>query len=81
MAAAMGVAGAAIVLALAVILLFAIDGTAEWSREWVRFGDVTVTAGTSIGPKESVSLRVAVEYSRSWPAMNCWISVARSWGG
>jgi NADH-quinone oxidoreductase subunit L len=49
-AAALGVAGAAIVLAVSVILLFAVGGAAEWNREWVRFGDVTVTAGTSLGP-------------------------------
>jgi NADH-quinone oxidoreductase subunit L len=49
-AAALGVAGAAFVLAASVILLMVLDGTAEWSREWVRFGDVTVTVGTSVGP-------------------------------
>jgi NADH-quinone oxidoreductase subunit L len=60
-AAALGVAGAAIVLAVSLILLIAINGTAEWSREWVRFGDVTVTAGTSIGPAALyVALAVSV---------------------
>jgi NADH-quinone oxidoreductase subunit L len=60
-AAALGVAGAAIVLAVSVILLFAVDGAAEWNREWVRFGDVTVTAGTSLGPAVLyVAIAVAV---------------------
>jgi NADH-quinone oxidoreductase subunit L len=60
-AATLGVAGAAIVLAVSLVLLIIVNGTAEWSAQWVRFGDVAVTVGTSLGPAALyVALAVAV---------------------
>jgi NADH-quinone oxidoreductase subunit L len=49
-AAAIGVAGAAISLVLTIVLLATVDDISEWSHRWVRFGDLTVTVGFSVGP-------------------------------
>jgi NADH-quinone oxidoreductase subunit L len=49
-AAALGVAGAAVALALTVWLLVSADDSVEWSRRWVHFGDLPVTVGVSLGP-------------------------------
>ena len=49
-AAALGIAGAAFALLAAVLLVATAGEPVEWTRRWVRFGDVTVTIGPSIGP-------------------------------
>jgi NADH-quinone oxidoreductase subunit L len=56
-AAALGVAGAAAALVLAVLLLAAVRAPVEAGLTWVRFGDLAVTAGFSVGP---AALYVAV---------------------
>ena len=56
-AAILGIAGAGFSLAVAVILLATAGDPIQWSRRWVRFGDLTVTIGPSIGP---AALAVAI---------------------
>jgi NADH-quinone oxidoreductase subunit L len=48
-AAAVGIAGAAIALGVAVYLLVAFDDPIQASHRWVRLGDLEVTIGFSIG--------------------------------
>ena len=49
-AAALGIAGAAISLAVTVILLLVADDPVEFSHRWVRLGGLEVTFGFSAGP-------------------------------
>ena len=49
-AAALGIAGAALALAAAVFLLVTVDDPVEYSVEAVRFGELPVTFGVSLGP-------------------------------
>jgi NADH-quinone oxidoreductase subunit L len=49
-AATLGIAGAAVALAATVLMLIVLDEPAESSLRWVRFGDLPVTVGFSIGP-------------------------------
>jgi len=60
-AAWLGVAGAALALADAVFLLLAADDPIEYGVEVVRFGELSVTFGVSLGPAAlSVALAVTV---------------------
>jgi NADH-quinone oxidoreductase subunit L len=60
-AAALGIAGAALALADAIFLLVVADDPIEYGVQAVRFGDLSVTFGVSLGPAAlSVALAVTV---------------------
>ncbi|GAA1815311.1 NADH-quinone oxidoreductase subunit L [Planosporangium flavigriseum] len=56
-AAALGIGGAAVALAVAVVLAANVNGPVEASRRWADFGDISVTIGVRLDP---VAVLVAV---------------------
>jgi NADH-quinone oxidoreductase subunit L len=56
-AAALGIGGAAVAFAVAVVLAFSVNGPVEASRRWAEFGDLHVTFGVRLDP---VAVLVAV---------------------
>ncbi|GAA2488618.1 NADH-quinone oxidoreductase subunit 5 family protein [Winogradskya humida] len=49
-AAFLGIAGAALALLIAIVLVVVVDAPVQVGMEWVRFGDLTVSLSFSLGP-------------------------------